>query len=51
MKSQVRGLSVPGMPVGWPGMGVGGENDSSAAVPFGPTGQMTFARCRGFRQV
>ena len=43
-----RGLAVPGMPVGSPGMEVEGtEPDTYDVVLFGPGGQRTFARYRG----
>ncbi|HEV2604360.1 MAG TPA: DUF411 domain-containing protein [Microvirga sp.] len=43
-----RGLAVPGMPVGSPGMEVeGSEPDIYEVVLFGPGGQRTFARYRG----
>lgn len=51
-KLQAKGLAVPGMPVGSPGMEVAGvENETYDVVLFGPTGQKTFARYRGTRQV
>lgn len=43
-----RGLAVPGMPVGSPGMEMEGmEPDTYEVVLFGPSGQRTFARYRG----
>jgi hypothetical protein len=43
-----RGLAVPGMPVGSPGMEMEGmEPDTFEVVLFGPAGQRTFARYRG----
>jgi hypothetical protein len=43
-----RGLAVPGMPVGSPGMEVEGtEPDTYEVVLFGANGQRTFARYRG----
>jgi hypothetical protein len=43
-----RGLAVPGMPVGSPGMEVAGmEPDTYDVVLFGPQGQRAFARYRG----
>jgi hypothetical protein len=43
-----RGLSVPGMPIGSPGMEVEGmEDDTYDVVLFGATGHETFARYRG----
>ncbi|MCG7392931.1 DUF411 domain-containing protein [Microvirga sp. ACRRW] len=51
-KPQAKGLAVPGMPVGSPGMEVEGvENDTYDVVLFGPAGQKTFARYRGVQQV
>jgi hypothetical protein len=49
-KPQAKGLAVPGMPVGSPGMEVAGvENDTYDVVLFGPSGQKTFARYEGAR--
>ena len=49
-KPQAKGLAVPGMPAGSPGMEVEGvEDDTYAVVLFGPAGQNTFARYRGPR--
>ncbi len=43
-----RGLAVPGMPMGSPGMEMEGmEPDTYEVVLFGPAGQRTFARYRG----
>jgi hypothetical protein len=43
-----RGLAVPGMPVGSPGMELKGlEPDTYEVVLFGANGQRTFARYRG----
>jgi hypothetical protein len=51
-RPQAKGLAVPGMPVGSPGMEVEGvENDTYEVVLFGPAGQTTFARYHGPRQV
>ncbi|WP_262297154.1 DUF411 domain-containing protein [Microvirga sesbaniae] len=51
-KPQAKGLAVPGMPVGSPGMEVAGvENDTYEVVLFGPSGQATFARYQGTRPV
>ncbi|MDC7784098.1 DUF411 domain-containing protein [Rhodoplanes sp. TEM] len=41
-----RGLAVPGMPVGSPGM-EGGPPETYEVVLFGPAGRRTFARFRG----
>ncbi len=47
-KPRAKGLAVPGMPVGSPGMEVEGvEPDTYEVVLFGPSGQTTFARYRG----
>ena len=47
-KPQAKGLAVPGMPVGSPGMKVKGiDPDTYQVVLFGPSGQTTFARYRG----
>jgi hypothetical protein len=43
-----KGLAVPGMPVGSPGMEVAGtEPETYDVILFGPSGQRTFARFRG----
>jgi hypothetical protein len=50
-RPQARGLAVPGMPVGSPGMEVTGvEDDIYEVVLFGPSGRKTFARYQGSRQ-
>ncbi len=47
-KPQAKGLAVPGMPVGSPGMEVeGAAPDTYDVVLFGPLGHSTFARYRG----
>ncbi len=47
-----RGLAVPGMPVGSPGMEMEGmEPDTYEVVLFGPSGQRTYARFTGGREV
>lgn len=49
-KPQARGLAVPGMPVGSPGMEVEGvEPDTYEVILFGPSGQRPFARYMGGR--
>ena len=49
-RPQARGLAVPGMPVGSPGMEVAGvEDDPYDVLLFGSAGQTTFARYRGTR--
>jgi hypothetical protein len=45
-----KGLAVPGMPVGSPGM-EGGHEDAYDVVLFGPTGRRVFARYVGPRRV
>jgi hypothetical protein len=45
-----KGLAVPGMPVGSPGM-EGGEPEEYDVVLFGPGAQRTFARFRGGREI
>jgi hypothetical protein len=51
-KPKAKGLAVPGMPVGSPGMEVSGaEPDIYEVVLFGPSGRSTFARYRGARPV
>ena len=51
-KPQAKGLAVPGMPVGSPGMEVEGmAPDTYEVVLFGPEGQKTFARYQGTRPV
>ena len=51
-KPSARGLAVPGMPVGSPGMEVeGAAPDIYDVVLFGPAGQRSFARYRGDRPV
>ncbi|MFC4171571.1 DUF411 domain-containing protein [Microvirga sp. GCM10011540] len=51
-RPQAKGLAVPGMPVGSPGMEVEGvENGTYDVVLFGPAGQKAFARYRGSQQV
>jgi hypothetical protein len=43
-----KGLAVPGMPVGSPGMEMEGmQPETYDVVLFGPSGQRTFARFRG----
>ncbi|MDF2688578.1 MAG: twin-arginine translocation signal protein [Microvirga sp.] len=49
-RPQAKGLAVPGMPAGSPGMEVTGVNDDTYdVVLFGPSGQRTFARYQGIR--
>lgn len=47
-RPSVRGLAVPGMPVGSPGMEVEGTpDDRYDVIAFGPRGQSVFARFEG----
>jgi len=47
-RPQVKGLAVPGMPVGSPGMEVeGSPAETYDVIAFGPSGQTPFARFRG----
>ncbi len=51
-KPQAKGLAVPGMPAGSPGMEVEGmEPDTYEVVLFGPSGERTYARFAGGREV
>ena len=51
-RPQARGLAVPGMPVGSPGMEVEGvKPDTYDVVLFGPEVQRAFARFRGTQEV
>ena len=51
-RPQARGLAVPGMPVGSPGMEVAGtEPETYDVILFGPGGQRRFARFRGAHEV
>lgn len=48
----IKGLSVPGMPVGSPGMEVEGrEPDTYDVVAFGPAGNSVFARYQGAKEL
>ena len=50
-KPDGKGLAVPGMPVGSPGMEVEGtEPETYEVVLFGPSGQRTYARYTGDRE-
>jgi hypothetical protein len=50
-KPDAKGLAVPGMPVGSPGMEVEDmEPDTFEVVLFGPSGQRTYARYTGGRE-
>lgn len=51
-KPQAKGLAVPGMPVGSPGMEVeGAPPETYNVVLFGPAGERVFARYRGAQEV
>lgn len=51
-RPEAKGLAVPGMPVGSPGMEVGGVPDEAyEVILFGPSGQRIFARFRGGREI
>jgi hypothetical protein len=51
-RPRAKGLAVPGMPVGSPGMEVDGtEPETYAVILFGPAGQQTFARYKGPHQL
>jgi hypothetical protein len=50
VKPAAKGLAVPGMPVGAPGMG-GSPPASYEVVLFGPDGRRTFARYRGTQEL
>jgi hypothetical protein len=51
-KPAAKGLAVPGMPVGSPGMEVAGvEPDTFDVILFDASGQRPFARYKGGRQV
>jgi hypothetical protein len=45
-----KGLAVPGMPVGAPGM-EGAPPETYEVFLFGPNGQRTYARCRGTQEI
>jgi hypothetical protein len=47
-----KGLAVPGMPIGSPGMEMVGQPDEDyEVILFGPAGQQPFARFRGQQQI
>ena len=51
-RPEAKGLAVPGMPVGSPGMEVEGSTPETYQVTlFGPSGQKPFATYRGERQI
>lgn len=50
-KPKARGIAVPGMPVGSPGMEIDGvQNDTYDVVLFGAARQTTFGRYRGVQR-
>lgn len=52
MRPSIRGLAVPGMPIGSPGMEVAGrEPEVFTVIAFGPTSQTVFARYNGAREL
>jgi hypothetical protein len=52
LRPNIRGLAVPGMPVGSPGMEVEGTPpDTYDVIAFGPSGQRVFARYQGAREL
>lgn len=48
-RPSARGLAVPGMPVGSPGMEVGGREDTFDVVLFGESQRAVYGRWRGAR--
>jgi hypothetical protein len=51
-RPQAIGLAVPGMPIGSPGMEVPGTpDDTYDVILFGPSGQKTYARFKGAREL
>ena len=51
-RPKVKGLAVPGMPVGSPGMEVEGRPpDTYSVMAFGPSGKTVFARYKGADEV
>lgn len=51
-RPKIRGLAVPGMPIGSPGMEVkGSAPEIYAVIAFGPNGQTVFARYEGAQQL
>lgn len=49
-RPQAKGLAVPGMPMGSPGM-EGGRPETYEVILFGPQGRRTFARYTGNREM
>jgi hypothetical protein len=51
-KPRAKGLAVPGMPAGSPGMEVdGAAPETYSVILFGPSGQRTFARFKGSAEI
>jgi hypothetical protein len=51
-RPSAKGVAVPGMPIGSPGMEVAGQPDEIYdVILFGPAGQQRFARFQGQRQL
>jgi hypothetical protein len=51
-RPQLRGLSVPGMPVGSPGMEIEGQPaETYSVIAFGPAGQKIYARFEGEKEL
>jgi hypothetical protein len=51
-RPKVRGLAVPGMPIGSPGMEVEGTPpETYSVIAFGPGGQFVFARFEGVKEL
>lgn len=51
-RPQVRGLAVPGMPVGSPGMEIEGRPaETYSVIAFGPAGQKIYARFEGAKEL
>ena len=50
-RPKAKGLAVPGMPIGSPGMeSPGAKNESYEVILFGPSGQRPFARYLGSKE-
>jgi hypothetical protein len=51
-RPQLRGLAVPGMPVGSPGMEIEGQPaEIYSVIAFGPAGQKVYARFEGAKEL
>ena len=46
-RPKIKGLAVPGMPAGSPGMEVDGAAEPYEVIAFGPSGHSVFARFKG----